>query len=207
MKKVLMSFIAGYLLLINSAFAGEDAELLANYLEGIGNTQASFEQFTYDAGGRLLQSQAGELFIKHPNKFRWQGKTPFEQLLISDGHVLWQYDQDLEQATKQPLDKRLSSTPALLLSGEFNRLSDEYEIYAEPMQDEHHFVLIPKRPDALFDRLRLEFTPGKQLSRMIIKDEVGQKTVIRLFDVSHAKLDDNLFIFVAPEGTDIIESQ
>lgn len=190
-----------------SVFASDDVAKLSDYLGDQISTTAKFEQFTYDASGQTLQTQSGELFLKRPNKFRWQSEKPFEQLLISDGAVLWQYDQDLEQASKQLLDKRISSTPALILSGNARQLQAEYDIYAEAMKDEMHFVLIPKRADALFDRLRLEFNSARQLSRMIIKDEVGQKTVIRLSDVKYSALQDELFEFIAPVGTDIIESQ
>lgn len=207
MKFLNVTFYILCLLLSKQAVALDDAASLAQYLGDSVSTTAKFEQFTYDAGGQLLQSQSGELFLKRPNKFRWQSAKPFEQLLISDGRVLWQYDQDLEQASKQLLDKRISSTPALLLSGDYDQLSAEYDIYAEAIQDEMHFVLIPKRADALFDRLRLEFDHLKHLVRMVIKDEVGQKTVIRLTNISYTEIKDDRFIFVAPAGTDIIESQ
>lgn len=194
-------------LLARQVTAADSTSMLSDYLGDATSTTAKFEQFTYDAAGQLLQSQSGELFLKRPNKFRWQSAKPFEQLLISDGQVLWQYDQDLEQASKQLLDKRISSTPALLLSGNSEQLTAEYEIYAEPVQEEMHFVLIPKRADALFDRLRLEFDNQKHLTRMVIKDEVGQKTVIGLSSMDYTELKNELFIFIAPVGTDIIDSQ
>ena len=71
-----------------------------------------------------------------------------------------------------------------------------------------HFVLIPKRNDSLFDRLRLEFSDDKSLKRMVIKDEVGQKTVITLSNTQQLKtIDASVYEFTVPEGTDVIKSQ
>ena len=127
----------------------------------------------------MLQTQAGSLALKHPNKFRWLSKEPYAQLLISNGETLWQYDEDLEQVTVQSLNKKLSATPALLLSGKTDKIASEYDIYSENIQNEEHFVLLPKQVDALLDRLRLEFNADRLLARMEIQDEVSQVTIIR----------------------------
>ncbi|MFT6325698.1 MAG: outer membrane lipoprotein carrier protein [Crocinitomicaceae bacterium] len=185
-----------------------DAQRLAVYLSSINNLEANYVQHTHDGNNDLLQTQKGKMFLTRPNKFKWISEAPYEQVLVSNGETLWQYDPDLEQVTVQKLDGRLSSTPVLLLSGDAEMVSEEYEVYGETIQDEQHFVLIPKRNDALFDRLRLEFNSAKQMFRMVIKDEIGQKTVINL---SNQKtiigIAENFYEFVIPEGIDVIESQ
>lgn len=184
-----------------------DSKLLSSYLGGVNNLTANFVQHTHDGNQSLLQTQKGRLSLTRPNKFKWESDAPYEQILVSNGQTLWQYDPDLEQVTVQKLDNRLSSTPVLLLSGNSKYVSKEYDVYSEVLQDETHFVLIPKRNDALFDRLRLEFNAEKLLRRMVIKDEVGQKTVITLSNSKQLKsIDSSVYEFVAPEGTDIIQS-
>ncbi len=188
---------------IISAQASESAGQLSTYLKGMNNIQASFVQHTFDGKGTLLQSQQGTLLLKRPNKFRWES----DQLLLSNGETLWQYDEDLEQVSIQKLDQRLSVTPALLLTGNVQSITKEYDVYGEPMDAEYHFVLIPKRSDTLFDRLRLEFDDRKLLSRMIIKDEVGQKTIISLSNVKQDNdIKDSMFEFVIPDGIDVIRA-
>ena len=204
-------FIKSFLLLFSLGFAGLsmaiDASDLSKHLKQLNNVEARFVQHTHDGQGSLLQTQSGKIFLKHPNKFRWESEPPYQQLLLTDGTTLWQYDEDLEQVTVQTLDHRISSTPALLLSGNSEGLAEEYEIYGEKLQEEKHFVLIPKRSDSLFDRLRMEFNGQGILQRMIIKDEVGQKTVINLSQFkSNKELTDKLFTFIPPEGVDVIES-
>ncbi len=188
--------------------AQEDVVLLSNYLKGLNNIQAKFVQHTFDGKGTLLQTQKGSLHLKRPNKFRWKSQSPFEQLLLSNGETLWQYDEDLEQVSIQKLNQRLSVTPALLLTGSVDTISQEYDVYGEALGEEFHFVLIPKGEETLFDRLRLEFDGEKLLSRMIIKDEVGQKTIINLRDVQKDQnLTDAFFTFDVPSGIDVIRAQ
>ena len=181
---------------------------LSAYLKKLNGVSAKFVQHTFDGKGTVLQTQKGLMKLKFPNMFRWQSTEPYEQLLISNGKTLWQFDQDLEQVTIQKLDQRLSATPALLLSGSHKDVAKEYDVYAEKLQDEHHFVLIPKSKDVLFDRLRFEFIEAGLLNRMIIKDETGQKTIIRILDSEYDKtLSAKDFEFNVPDGIDVIQSE
>ncbi|MEY8203659.1 MAG: outer membrane lipoprotein chaperone LolA [Bermanella sp.] len=210
MKRILLLAIGLWVSLLSavSIQAADSTVILSDYLRGMNNIEAQFVQHTFDGKGALLQTQKGSLQLKRPNKFRWQSQSPFEQLLLSNGETLWQYDEDLEQVSIQPLDQRLSVTPALLLTGNVKSIAQEYEVYGEALDSEYHFVLIPKRHDTLFDRLRLEFDGNKLLSRMVIKDEVGQKTIIRLLNVKQAQvLDDSQFEFTIPPGIDVIRAQ
>ncbi len=191
-----------------NVYGSDDTAVLSEYLKGMNNLQADFVQHTFDGKGALLQTQKGVLHLKRPNKFRWESQEPFEQLLLSNGESLWQYDEDLEQVSIQKLDQRLSVTPALLLTGNIKTISQDYEVYGESLDAEYHFVLIPKGNDTLFDRLRLEFDHNKLLSRMIIKDEIGQKTIIRLLNAQQdSNLQDSFFEFVVPDGIDVIRAQ
>lgn len=190
-----------------SAYATDQNQLSA-LLKQLNNVSGAFVQHTFDGKGDLLQTQKGTLAIRFPNQFRWKSEEPYAQLLVSNGNKLWQYDEDLEQVTVQKLDQRITATPALLLSGSHGEIEKEYDIYSELLQSEQHFVLIPKSQAALFDRLRLEFDGDKKLVRMVIKDEVGQKTVIRLLDMTNdSSLSSSSFEFEIPEGTDVITSE
>lgn len=205
-----MKYLNILLLFLSMTAAAQNPEYkkLADNLDRLNNVGADFVQHTFDGKGTLLQTQSGSLALKHPNKFRWSSAEPFAQLLVSNGETLWQYDEDLEQVTIQVLNKKLSATPALLLSGDTDQIANEYDIYSETLQDEEHFVLIPKQVDVLFDRLRLEFNGKKLLSRMVIQDEVGQKTIIRFENIqSNNPLNDADFVFEIPSGIDVIRNE
>lgn len=193
-----------------SAYASNAPEYsqLSGFLKKLDGLSAQFVQHTFDGKGVVLQTQKGLMKLKFPNMFRWQSTEPYEQLLVSNGKTLWQFDQDLEQVTIQKLDQRLSATPALLLSGSHKDIAKEYDVYAEKMQAEHHFVLIPKSKDVLFDRLRFEFLANGGLNRMVIKDETGQKTIIRFLSSKYeSSLAAKEFEFEVPDGIDVIQSE
>ena len=183
-----------------------DTQKLQQMLKTMRNVSANFIQHSTDAKGSKLNTMTGNLNAKAPGRFRWE-TTNFEnqQLLVSNGETLWVYDPDLMTVTVQKLDKRVEMTPALLLTGEINDINAAYDVFAEELQGEMHFVLLPKTVDALFDRLRIEFNEAKTLQRMVIKDELGQKTMITFTHVkTENMLSDDLFEFIPPEGTDVI---
>lgn len=208
--KNIVSVVLCCLVFAGSAHGANSPEYsqLSGFLNKLNGLSAQFVQHTFDGKGVVLQTQKGQMKLKFPNMFRWQSTEPYEQLLVSNGKTLWQFDQDLEQVTIQKLDQRLSATPALLLSGSHENIAKEYDVYAETLQDEHHFVLIPKSKDVLFDRLRFEFIKNGTLNRMVIKDETGQKTIIRLLASQYETgLSAKEFEFEVPEGIDVIQSE
>ncbi|MAA71237.1 MAG: outer membrane lipoprotein carrier protein LolA [Bermanella sp.] len=205
-----MKYLVFFVVFLSSFAVAQNPEYeaLSENLKRLDNVSADFVQHTFDGKGALLQTQKGRLSLKQPNKFRWESLEPYAQLLVSNGEMLWQYDADLEQVTEQVLNKKLSATPALLLSGDTDQISSEYDIYSEVLQGEEHFVLIPKQVDVLFDRLRLEFAADKNIERMVIQDEVGQKTIIRFQNIVTSKtLKSSDFEFTPPKGVDVIRSE
>lgn len=205
-----MKYLVYVCLFLSNVVLAQNPEYdaLSKNLKQLNDVSADFVQHTFDGKGALLQTQKGKLTLRHPNKFRWESMEPYAQLLVSNGETLWQYDADLEQVTVQTLNTKLSATPALLLSGNATQIANEYDIYSETLQDEQHFVLIPKQVDVLFDRLRLEFNKDQLLMRMVIQDEVGQKTIIRFQNIKPASdLSSSYFDFTAPEGVDVIRSE
>ena len=163
-----------------------------------------FSQLTLDASGTNLQESTGEMALKRPGQFRWHTDPPLEQLLVSDGKQVWLYDPDLEQVTIQKLDQRLTHTPALLLSGDVSRISDNFEVSYQETSGVADFILRPKARDSLFDNLRLSFRNGV-INDIQLIDSVGQRTNILFSGVRvNPPLEQKLFSFQPPPGTDVI---
>ncbi len=166
---------------------------------------ARFSQLTLDGSGTQLQETAGQLALKRPGLFRWHTDEPMEQLLVSNGEKVWLYDPDLEQVTIQTLDQRLTHTPALLLSGDVSKISENFEISHKEGGNVIDFILKPKSKDSLFDSLRLSFRDGV-LNDMQLIDSIGQRTNILFLNVQmNEALDDKQFSFDIPEGADVIQ--
>jgi outer membrane lipoprotein carrier protein len=126
-------------------------------------------------------------------------------LLVSNGEKVWLYDPDLEQVTIQTLDQRLTHTPALLLSGDVSKISENFAISHSESGTVVDFILKPKSKDSLFDSLRLSFR-NKVLNDMQLIDSIGQRTNILFLGVKmNEALDDGLFTFDIPQGADVIQ--
>jgi outer membrane lipoprotein carrier protein len=166
---------------------------------------ARFSQLTLDGSGTQLQETAGELSLKRPGLFRWHTDAPAEQVLVSNGQKVWLYDPDLNQVTIQVLDQRLTHTPALLLSGDVSKISENFDVSYKEGGSVVDFILKPKAKDSLFDNLRLSFRSGV-INDMQLVDSVGQRTNILFLGVKmNEPIEAAQFTFAVPEGADVIE--
>ncbi|MGH8492119.1 MAG: outer membrane lipoprotein chaperone LolA [Moraxellaceae bacterium] len=204
-KAVLFSLLAFFG--TSSAQADEaSAAALTKVLSGINSMQADFAQQTSDAKGRPQPVQSGRLAVKRPGQFRWEVQKPSAQMVLTSGKVMWIYDPELMQATKQKLDEQVGNTPALLLSGDPRKLNEAFVIAQEAgSAGEQAFLLKPHGKEALFDSLRVRFK-GNQLVQMVLVDALGQKTDIRFSNVQvNPALAAAQFEFTPPKGVDVID--
>ncbi|QEY60417.1 outer membrane lipoprotein chaperone LolA [Pseudomonas sp. C27(2019)] len=178
---------------------------LSDLLSSTQTISGHFSQLTLDSTGTQLQEASGQMVLQRPGLLRWHTDPPLEQLLVSNGEKVWLYDPDLMQVTVQKMDQRLTHTPALLLSGDVSKISENFTItYTEggPVID---FILTPTAKDTLFDTLRLSFRNGV-INDMQLLDAVGQRTNILFMDVQvNEPIDAAQFVFEAPAGVDVIE--
>ena len=192
---------------------------LITRLNGISSMQAAFVQTTrrndrkpVAPGGlrpmmNVSQTLTGVMQVKRPGQFRWETRSPMQQLIVANGRQVWLYDPDLKQATRQTLDQQIANTPALLLSGNVQQIAWSYRI-SQPQPGQAYFVLYPRPTgdqDSLFSSLALRFN-GNVPSQMILTDTLGQQTSISFSQVRlNSSLSASIFNFVPPKGTDVIE--
>ncbi|MGO2149541.1 outer membrane lipoprotein chaperone LolA [Halomonas sp.] len=190
-----------------AAWANDAAERLTERLEPLESYQATFEQQILDGSGQRLQSARGEMWLSRPGMLRWEVEAPYTQVVVSDGNDVYLYDPDLEQVTVQPMDDRVTHTPALLLSGSINDLTASYDVVYEQESGEDVFTLIPNSADTLFEELSMVFD-NDMLTELWMMDSTGQKTLIRFSDITqNGSIDRGLFNFEIPEGTDVIREE
>ncbi|NHA14326.1 outer membrane lipoprotein chaperone LolA [Thioalkalivibrio sp. XN279] len=179
-------------------------ELLRAFLAETVTLEAAFSQVLLEADSQHTQVSTGRFYLHRPQRFRWDYEAPVPQLVVADGENLWLYDPDLEQATMRRLDDGLSSTPAMLLSGD-GSLDDSFRIGAAYREDGFDWVeLAPLSGEADFAGVRVGFVDGV-LASMELIDALGQTTIIRFEEVVvNEPLDAALFQFVPPPGADVI---
>lgn len=162
---------------------------------------ANFSQTT-QAGGRS-KNFSGSMAVQRGNQFRWETKSPTEQLIVANGGTLWVYDKDLKQATKQSTANQVGDTPALLLSGDPNQIARNFSI-SQPNPAKNYYVLQPKSANANFKNLSISFNGGRPVM-MVLNDNLGQTTSIKFSNISmNKKIASSRFNFTPPAGTDVI---
>nr|WP_298890683.1 outer membrane lipoprotein chaperone LolA [uncultured Acinetobacter sp.] len=190
---------------------------LVKQLSAIQNLTADFEQSTKLTNPKTTQKKnqpmpqhmnqnfTGQMKVARPGKFYWKTVKPAEQTIVTTGQSVWIYDPDLGQAVKQQLDDQVANTPALLLSGNAEQIMQAYEV-SQPDAKKTYYSLTPKNDEGAFERLLISFGKNKAPSLMILQDAMGQTTTIKFKNTKlNANIDQSVFNFTPPKGTDIIE--
>lgn len=185
--------------------AAEDGQrLVKSFIDDVTSMSARFEQTLVDANDNIIEEASGSLEILRPGRFRWSYEDPYEQLLIADGLNVWSYDADLAQVTVKPQAEVLGNTPALLLGGAGDVLSEFELVESFTDRDTVWVRLAPLGEDSGFSSVDLGFT-DEQLSRMIFIDSLGQSTLIALFDVGvNQAINEQRFAFTPPPDADLV---
>lgn len=194
-------------LLLPTTVMADALKNFVNQIESLNSLEAAFTQNTRDANGRSLQQIQGMLSVAKPGKMRWETAAPYEQLIVSDGELLWIYDMDLEQVTIRTMGQSLQETPALLLSGDVSEVEKSFIVAQERSAAATVYQLVPKDKSQLFETLEFHYQKNT-LQRMRIYDATGQVTDIQFRNVKlNQKMDSHAFIFDVPEGVDVIDGR
>ena len=138
-------------------------------------------------------------------KFFWHTFEPLEQIVVSDGLEVTVYDPDLEQATVQAVGAQLQATPAILFSGDTQKIGELFEVEVRRFEPAfRQFLLIPKSSEGLFERLQVRFN-GNNIGELRITDALGQESTMSFIQTQvNLELPKDAFSIKLPEGTDVI---
>jgi len=189
----------------NSSVTSPGLQKLVQTLNKIKTFSGRFVQYSVDQKGSRIQESRGELKADREGLFYWHTEAPLEQVVISDGVQITVYDPDLEQATIQKVGQQAETTPAILFSGDTDKIGELFEVEVKDFGNSiSQYLLIPKTKDSLFERLRIRFD-GQHLNEMRITDTLGQESTMSFIHTEiNLTLPKNTFKPVFPKGTDII---
>lgn len=208
MKRILITLLAACAFAVHAS--GLDA--LESFLKTVKSGRADFTQVVTSPGrdgqpARTRTSNGTFEFVR-PNKFRFDYKKPFEQVIVADGQNLWLYDADLNQVTQRKQDSFFASTPAAVIASAPNTaaLTREFTLEGAPEQDGLQWaVAIPKNRDGQLNNMRVGFR-GKDLARLEIVDGFGQRSVITFDKMeTNAAIAPERFHFKPPPGAQVVK--
>ncbi len=159
-----------------------------NVLVSIGKTQ------TFD----------GTLFIKKPGKLRLEYSNG--QLILIDGKAALLYSKKNEQVNKKTFtDFEHMNIPVAFLLGAA-RIRDDFDVLKTDPKTPSALELLPRKPGAAMKKIRLVVDDAGRITKLMIFDRSGNTTTMTFTDIREGSgLDDKLFVFKAPKGTEIIE--
>ncbi len=198
------SRVIGVVLFVSLLFGAvlaraDSAEALVKELSSVASLSGSFTQQQYGNDGSLLQESSGKFAMQRPQMLRWETTDPFPQLLVTDGATVWLYDPDLEQVTVSRLEQQVSSSPAVILSGDLATIRRHYTVSGS----KGNYRLQPN-DDQAFTELRLSFRK-QLLASMELLDSLGQTTRFVFNGVKAAEQQPkDYFTFEPPPGSDIL---
>ena len=194
----------------NSAIisAAERVDPLKVFLKEFETLQADFTQTLLNEDGEELEKTTGTLYLQQPGKFNWHYKEPYVQKIITNGELLWIYDEDLEQLTIREFQSdMIEKTPAAIILGD-SRLEQHFiQVDLGNIEGFNWVELTPRDLEAQYKNIRIGFD-AKRLGMMIIVDNLGQTTRIDFKDVNkNAELSAKLFNFDVPADVDVIDER
>jgi outer membrane lipoprotein carrier protein len=156
--------------------------------------------------GKPVISRGSFEFLR-PGKFRWTYRTPYEQLIVSDGQHLFLFDKDLNQVTRKKLAGALPASPASILFGS-NDFERDFTVADDGTQDGIDWIrATPNSKDSLFERIRIGFQSGMPVA-MQLRDSFGQSTELAFDHVQrNPALSADRFVYTPPPGVDVLEEQ
>lgn len=212
MKSIVASLVLSLAMFSAAVFAddnsgSEKSTTGERYLEDfLANTQtfeADFQQILRTHDGEVLQQTTGRFYLNRPGKFRWNYRSPSEQVIVSDGERIWIYDVELRQVTVQKQSAGLSTTPMALLENSF-KLHQSFDV--SPLDDHdgiYRLKLVSKTKDSDFGEIVVGLD-ANGLRFMQLHDQFEQVTDIVFSNIStNIKLAKELFEFIPPDGVDV----
>ena len=195
----------------------EVAQKLQNTYEKAENLAAEFKQTTTTKFSSRVRQGSGTMIFSKPGRMRWDYLTPDHQVLISDGETISMYfEKNNQMIVSNAKDYLQSDVTYSFFAGSGNILKDfdvsEPDIFKQP-EDSFLIKMTPKSLHPHVSSLHLWVSQDNFLiTHLQIVDHFDTVTdlffnniVIDTDYYENRKIEDDLFIFKPPPGTEIIE--
>lgn len=165
---------------------------------------ADFSQTVTSPNGDVGDAAKGTLALKAPRQFRWEVTTPYQQIIVADGHKVWVYDPDLVQVTVRDQGAAEAHSPLTVLT-DLTQMDRDFTTSESGERDGLLWLkLVSRAEEPDFAYAELGFS-NDGLDRMIFKDALGNTTEIRFTNWQrNPHFAASEFRFVPPKGVDVI---
>ena len=191
----------------------EILQQIQSQYKSISSFTGNFVQISIKRNSKILPKKAeGRVSYKRPGKMRWVYSLPEEQLLVTNGKILWLFDPLLENVTVQKLKKIADGTSLsfLLGLGDLNKDFRHREVSQSLLRIQDGLIveLEPKKVNLNLAFIQLQVHPKTyDLKKILMMDQSGNYRTIGLNSLKYnIELEDTLFEFQITEDMEVIES-
>jgi outer membrane lipoprotein carrier protein len=156
-------------------------------------------------GGEV--ESGGNFYFAKPDRMRWDYLQGQQQNVIGDGKFVWVYQPDLEQAYKVDYKAAFGSGGLVALLANREGLTARYRLALVERGDGLVHIRLSPKAD-VGETLEVAMAPDTfELRSVVINDPAGSVTTVVFDQVRrNVQLDNMLFQFAPPKGTDVITS-
>jgi outer membrane lipoprotein carrier protein len=174
------------------------------HYQGVSDLAAKVTQKNFFKALDKTQTFEGALLVRKPGKLRLEFTNG--QLILVDGKAALFYSKKSSQVIKKTFTdfERMNIPVAFLLGAAHIR--DDFDVLQPDPKAPRSLELVPKKTGAAMKKLGLVSDDSGRITAMTIYDRSGNVTEIIFTAVREGVgLDDTLFTFKPPKGTEIIE--
>ena len=182
---------------------------IENRYSGDGFTARFTQQSTIKAMD-ITDTAEGKLLVKRPGMMRWEYEMPEEQIIITDGELLWIYRPVDDQVMIGEAPDYFGEGKGASFLSDIRKIRNNFDISIDKeKKDPEYFILklIPhqKKLDLAFIYLAVS-KDDFQVDQVTTVNAYEDETIIRMYDYRfNSNIDDSVFTFEAPEGADVIQ--
>jgi outer membrane lipoprotein carrier protein len=175
-------------------------------LRDITTISADILQLIIESDGGVLEETEIKMLLKRPDRLYWETVSPFQELIVTNGEILWNYQPDLEQVTIEDWDSEDSELAAQLLNGRTETLSNDYYVAMINADDNKSFELSPKLSDSIYDLVTVSFIDDV-LDMIHLDGRNGEQTVWQFNNlVMNSLIENNSFEFEVPGDIEVVSN-
>ena len=181
--------------------------------DNVTSFKSDFIQISYFKTANILQKYKGTLYLKRPDKMRWDYTEPEVQSIISNGKKIWYYYPGDNQVNVGNLSKGKESYEMnlifMILKG-IKKIEDEFKLTLIEGKDNKNFYylqLIPKNPSATIKKIILTINKKNfeiQQSHVFYINGDIIKLILTNSKVN-VKIDNSFFNFKPPAGVEVFQ--
>lgn len=211
--KIVILIAAGFLSLSAASLAADTNVPLStqdvvaaveNHFGAVNDMTAKIVQKNFLKSVNKTQVFEGGLWIKKPGRLRLE-YTNGQMILVDNKSALF-YSRKNEQVIKKTFtDFEHMNIPVTFLLGAGN-IQRDFDVAIPEADKPRQLELLPKKTGAAMKKLRLQSDETGRILGIMIYDKSGNTTEITFADMQEGKgVDDKVFLFKAPKGTEIVE--